>query len=132
MAFSVEGRAPFAARSVLNLSEQIPYPQMVRNGRLKWVLRNAFKDLLPEEVRSRPKHGFNVPIDHWLRGEWSDLVCDTFSSASFLYKQGFITGESAGTALQMLSDSRRLSGHTVFCFVMLNLWLKQASNGDHR
>jgi asparagine synthase (glutamine-hydrolysing) len=127
MARSVEGRAPFAAPSVLSLAGQISYPQMVRGGALKWALRRAFADLLPPEIAGRPKHGFNVPIDRWLKGEWADLLEDTFSSGSALARRGLIGPGSGATALRMLEDPDRLNGHTLFCFVMLNRWLEHES-----
>ena len=123
MANSVEGRTPFAAPSVLSLSERLEYRHMVRGKDLKWVLRRAFEDVVPMQVVNRPKHGFNVPIDHWLKDEWSDLVEETFSKGSILHQQNIISGDALSSVHEMLSDKQRLNGHTIFCFIMLNKWL---------
>jgi asparagine synthase (glutamine-hydrolysing) len=123
MANSVEGRTPFAAPSVLSLSERLDYGHMVRDKDLKWVLRRAFEDIVPMQVVNRPKHGFNVPIDHWLKNEWSDLVEETFSKGSLLHQQNIISDNAISIAHEMLSDKQRLNGHTIFCFIMLNKWL---------
>ena len=131
MAFSVEGRVPFAAPAVLNHADKLKYTHLVRENDLKWVLRYAFADLLPEEVIKRPKHGFNVPIDHWLKEEWSDLVEDTFTENSALMKAGIIHKKSLGVAKRMLYDKKRLNGHTIFCFIMLNLWMENTIHGNH-
>lgn len=125
MAYSVEGRAPFVAPSVLSLADKLKYKHLVRGGRLKWVLRKAFEDILPPEVINRPKHGFNVPIDHWLKNEWSFLVEETFSKDSALYRNGVINGCARKAANEMLFDSSRLNGHTIFSFIMLNRWLER-------
>lgn len=124
MAYSVEGRVPFAAPSVINHANRLQYSQLIRGKSLKWVLREAYSDILPKSILSRAKHGFNVPIDHWLRGEWSDLVSETFSRESALFKSGLISATSYDEAKKMLSDNGRLSGHTIFCFVVLNRWLE--------
>jgi asparagine synthase (glutamine-hydrolysing) len=124
MAYSVEGRVPFAAPSVINHANRLQYSQLIRGKSLKWVLREAYSDILPKSILSRAKHGFNVPIDHWLRGEWSDLVSETFSRDSALFKTGLISATSYDEAKKMLSDNSRLSGHTIFCFVVLNRWLE--------
>lgn len=124
MAYSVEGRAPFAAPAVLSHAAKLRYHHQIRDGQLKWVLRRAFEDILPSEVVDRPKHGFNVPIDHWLKNEWSFLVEESFSKQSALYKKGLIHENSLETAQRMLQDSNRLNGHTIFCYVMLNMWLE--------
>ena len=94
MAHSVEGRAPFASRSIIALANNLKSHQMVKGKNLKWVLRKAFEDILPMEIINRPKHGFNVPIDHWLNDSWSDLVEESFSTDSELYKHGMISKDS--------------------------------------
>ena len=111
MAYSVEGRAPFASYEVQALAEQIPFSMLVRRGKLKSPLRDAFDDMLPNSVKHRPKHGFNVPIDNWLRGEWYDLLEHTFSSSSALHSQGFIDANSFANAKSMLVTA-------IICVVM--------------
>lgn len=126
MAFSVEGRTPFAAPAVQSHAAKLKYSELVRGETLKWVLRRAFDDILPSEITTRPKHGFNVPIDRWLANEWSDLVDETFAEGSALRREGLIRRDSGETARRMLADPARLNGHSIFCFVMLNRWLEQA------
>jgi asparagine synthase (glutamine-hydrolysing) len=130
MAFSVEGRAPFAAPAVLAHADKLKYSHLIRDNSLKWILRRAFSSLLPEEICFRPKHGFNVPIDHWLRNEWHHLVDEAFDTHSALWRFGLIHKKSKETAKRLLFDSERLNGHTIFSFVMLNLWLENIY-GNH-
>jgi asparagine synthase (glutamine-hydrolysing) len=129
MAYSVESRVPFAAPAVLSHADKLAFSHLVaQDGTLKAVLRRAFADILPPEVVARPKHGFNVPIDHWLRGEWADLVEETFAPGSALRRSG-ITSPGAGQAARaMLRDNERLNGHTIFCMIMLNRWLEQGTS----
>ncbi len=129
MANSVEGRAPFASVNILELSKKISLKNMINNNKLKWILREAFKDLLPKEVYVRKKHGFNIPIDHWIKGKWNDLVLHTFSSESQLYKRNLIHGGSMDYVKKMINDEKRLNGHTLFSYIMLNLWLE--NNGTY-
>lgn len=126
MAYSIEGRAPFVAPAILSHADKLRYNHLVRDGSLKWVLRMAFEDLLPSDIINRPKHGFNVPIDHWLKGDWSFLVDEAFSQGSALSRHGFINKESGAVARRMLFDEERLNGHTIFAFIMLNKWLETA------
>lgn len=128
MAFSVEGRAPFAAPSVQKFAALLPWDQLIRNGQLKWVLRQAFSTKLPSDVVSRAKHGFNVPVDHWLKGDWSDLFDETFSSESPLSRLGLLSPNAYKHALNILHDPAKLSGHVLFSFVMLHLWMKENEN----
>ncbi|MCB0323678.1 MAG: asparagine synthase (glutamine-hydrolyzing) [Bdellovibrionales bacterium] len=124
MAHSIEGRVPFAAPSVLSHSDKLQLSDMIEGDVLKVTLRRAFGDLLPESVIKRPKHGFNVPIDHWLRGEWSHLVDEAFAPSSKLAASGLIQAGSGAYAKRLLSNPGRLSGHTIFSFIVLNRWLE--------
>ncbi len=125
MAFSVEGRVPFAAPSVTAHARRLRYNQMVRGGTLKWALRQAFSDVLPAEVSQRPKHGFNVPIDHWIKNEWSDLFEQTFSKDSSLARHGLLHPQAMNTARAMRDNPKRLNGHSLFSLIMLNQWLDE-------
>lgn len=133
MAYSVEGRVPFAAPAVLSHADKLEFSHFVdADGTLKTVLRKAFADILAPEVVARPKHGFNVPIDHWLKGEWADLVDETFAPGSALHRAGIAAPGAGQVARAMLQDEGRLNGHTIFCMVMLNRWLEQGGHGNHR
>jgi asparagine synthase (glutamine-hydrolysing) len=128
MAFSVEGRAPFAAPSVQKFSARLPWQMLIRDGQLKWALRQAFCRDLPADILWRPKHGFNVPIDHWLKGEWNDLFRETFSENSPLHRKGILAYGAYEYAHQLLHDPLKVSGHTLFAFVMLHLWMTEYEN----
>jgi asparagine synthase (glutamine-hydrolysing) len=132
MAYSVESRVPFAAPTVLAHADKLAFANMIAaDGTLKTVLRKAFADILPLEVVARPKHGFNVPIDHWLKGEWADLVDETFAPGSALHRSGIASPGAGQAARAMLRDTERLNGHTIFCMIMLNRWLEQGAHGNH-
>lgn len=127
MAASVEGRAPFAAPAIHSLAEHLGLEMLIRNGKGKYLLRNAFRDYLPHEVLARRKHGFNVPIDSWLSNEWTDLVEDTFSTSSALAKNQIISTKSFGAVKSILANKNSIPGHTIFSFMMLNKWLELKS-----
>lgn len=124
MAYSVEGRVPFVTPKVLAHVSHFKYQHFVKGNTLKAVLREAFSNILPQDVYKRPKHGFNVPIDHWLKGAWSDLVDSSFSTQSALNRYGLITKRSLEKAKEMLSSNEKLHGHTIFSYIMLNMWLE--------
>ncbi len=126
MACSIEGRVPFASPTVLAFAEKLKYEDMIKSGNLKWVLKEAFSDVLPQSIIKREKHGFNVPVDHWLKNEWYDMIEETFAVDSALFKLGLITTQSMHYAKKMLLDKNRLNGHTLFSYIMLNRWLENS------
>ncbi len=67
MAWGLECRSPFLDHRVVEFAAQLPVRYKLRRGRGKWLLAQAFADLLPAEVFTRPKRGFALPLESWLR-----------------------------------------------------------------
>ena len=124
MSQSVEVRVPFAAPWLLDFARALTPSQLVRGDTLKWLLRESFRDVLPAQVVSRPKHGFNFPIAEWLKGPWNDLVKSTFSPKSRLADLGLIHSGSLDAAAGLLVDEHRDNGHAVFSWIILEMWLE--------
>lgn len=128
MANSVEGRAPFASPSVQFFAENLPFNMLVKGSTLKWCLRQAFSDILPGHIIERKKHGFNVPIDYWLKGEWRDIFRHSFSNDSALFKHGIIR-KDAGIYAEQLLNNNNVNGHVLFSFIILNMWMESIYEG---
>jgi asparagine synthase (glutamine-hydrolysing) len=68
MAHSLEARAPFLDPPLMELAARIPADLKVRGGETKYLLKRVMGRLLPPEILARPKAGFALPVDRWLRG----------------------------------------------------------------
>jgi asparagine synthase (glutamine-hydrolysing) len=73
MAHGLEVRPPLVDHELLELAAQIPSRYKVHRGETKWILKQAYQDRLPKGLLGRPKHGFEVPVDAWLRGPLHDM-----------------------------------------------------------
>lgn len=77
MAASLEVRVPLIDHNVVELSWRLPSEAKVRGGTTKWVLREVLHRRVPRTLLDRPKTGFTVPLDTWLRGplrEWAETL----------------------------------------------------------
>jgi asparagine synthase (glutamine-hydrolysing) len=72
MSCGLEVRPPLVDHELLELAGQVPSCFKVRHGEGKWILKQLYRDRLPACVTDRAKHGFEIPVDQWLRGPLRD------------------------------------------------------------
>lgn len=88
MAVSLESRVPLVDPEVVEFVWRLPFSAKYRNGQSKWILRNVLYRYVPKQFLERPKQGFAVPIELWLRQELRHWAEDLLSEEQ-LSQDGF-------------------------------------------
>ena len=127
MAVSLEGRSPFLDHELADWGASLPQSKRVfeRNGvlEMKALLKHAFEPHLPQEVLYRPKHGFGVPIHHWMRHEIKDFMIALLTSPRFRHR-GLITSAFVDQLMARHFSGRESHGTRLWTLLCLELWFQ--------
>ncbi len=87
MKYSLENRCPIMDTNVMEYSFRIPHEFKYNKGSKKYILKELAYDYIPRKMLDRPKQGFGVPMDMWLRGPLKEPLME-FSNPEYIKKQG--------------------------------------------
>lgn len=87
MANSLEVRTPFLDYEHVNYVANLPSSYKTEGIYRKKILQDAFRELLPQEIYNRPKHGFEVPLLKWFRGGLSSMIEQDLLADDFIQDQ---------------------------------------------
>lgn len=131
MAHGLEARSPFLDHHLLEFAAGLPSHLKLRGTEKKILLRTALQGILPDAVLDRPKMGFGVPIDRWLREDLRPLVYDTLLSRRATDRGHF----RPEVVRAYLDEHMREEAHwhyLLWNLLMLELWHRTFIDGDGR
>jgi asparagine synthase (glutamine-hydrolysing) len=121
MSASLEVRAPLLDHRVVELSWRLPPSLKLREGVGKWALRQILYRRMPKSLVDRPKMGFSVPIDRWLRGPLRQWAGDLLAPDR-LADGDLLDPAPIARAWNDLQNGRRQTGMALWAVVMFQGW----------
>ncbi|MEJ6518155.1 asparagine synthase (glutamine-hydrolyzing) [Shewanella bicestrii] len=124
MAVSLETRVPFLDHSVLEHAWRLPLGLKLRDGKTKWCLREILYKYVPKDLIERPKMGFAVPLDAWLRGPLK-VWADNLLAAERLRQEGFFDAELIDLMWQEHKSGKRNWQYQLWDILMFQSWYEK-------
>ena len=122
MANSLEARSPFLDHEVMEFAARLPVELKLRGRESKYLLKRAFRDLLPSENVDRRKMGFGVPVGEWFRGPLKELLRDALLSEQ---SGGYFRRETVTKMVHEHLERRADHGFRLWNLLMLELWHRE-------
>ena len=125
MGVSLESRIPFLDPRVFELAWRLPLSMKVKNNRGKHILRQVLYQYVPQELLDRPKMGFGVPIDSWLKGplrDWAENLLDQ----NRLRQEGFFQPQAIREIWEQHLSGDRDCHYGLWNILMFQAWLETA------
>lgn len=121
MAHSLEGRSPFLDQELMQFAAEIPAEIKLKDGQLKWILKQAGLQFFTDEFLNRPKQGFGVPLGDWFRGELNSFTRETLLSERAMAR-GWFRREYIENLLSEHESKRQAHEYRIWALLMLEIW----------
>lgn len=125
MSASLETRAPFLDPALFAAAWSLPSRCKIRDGG-KWVLRELLRRFLPPALYERPKMGFAIPLDSWLRDGLREWAGDLLSPAR-IAAHGYLDAGRLQQLWQEHQSGRRNHQHVLWSALMFEAWCEHES-----
>ncbi len=128
MATSLETRAPFLDTDVMELAFALPGDLKIRGSERKYILKQALRGILPDDILTRRKEGFSIPMKNWLRSELRPLMEDLLSPDR-LRRRGLFDADEVRRWVDDHVAGRENHAHTLFGLMVFERWAGEFLTG---
>lgn len=124
MAAGLEGRDPFLDQDIIEYAARLPSEFKYQKGESKYILRKILYKYVPKELLERPKQGFSIPVQDWLRKDLSEPLKE-YLSYSKIKKQDIFNGEWVKKKLDEYLRGKSNNGHKLWFLLVFQIWYEK-------
>ena len=121
---SLEARVPILDHKFAELSFRIPSDLKLKGDNKKYILKEAMRPVLPDQIISHHKQGFSIPLKIWFKDDLKQYAYDTLTGPSFMLSD-YIDPKKVKTIIDYHQKGMRDYSAKVWSLLFLNEWLKQ-------
>jgi asparagine synthase (glutamine-hydrolysing) len=124
MRVGLEARVPLLDHNVVEFAWRIPMSMKLKDGSGKWLLKQLLYRHVPQALVERPKMGFSVPVDAWLRGtlrEWAE----TYLAEDRVRSEGFFDARVVRQTWEQHLKAEIDAGGPIWTLLMFQIWLEK-------
>lgn len=123
MASSLEARVPLLDHRLVEFAMTIPGDMKIQGRAGKLPLKRVLQGLVPDHILARRKHGFTVPMGHWLRNELSSFMRDLLSEET-VRRRGFFSPEAVTRLMDDHQKRRANNEGQLYILMNFELWYR--------
>lgn len=123
MAVSLESRAPFLDKNLIEFAWSLPLQYKYQKGKGKFILRELLKKYIPETLYDRPKTGFGVPLNDWINGKLYESI-NTLLSNEYIVNQNLFDSKSISKIWDDHKHKRANNSSLIWNIFIFQLWYK--------
>src|SRR5262249_23487053 len=128
MANALETRSPMLDTALVEFVASLPPQLKIHRTQMKYVLRRAFRDLLPPALLHRKKHGFGVPLARWFRHQLRPYVEETLLTPGARLR-AYLNQNVVRALFQEHVDGVWQHWDRLWVLLTFELWLRMLEDG---
>lgn len=125
MSFSIESRVPYLDHHLVETTLSLPTNLLIKDGVSKYILRQAVKNILPQEIYNRfDKKGFETPSDEWFRtNPFKDYIHELLNAPSF-QNRGYFDVRDCKEKYQKHLERKANLSNEIWKWINLEIWFR--------
>ncbi len=127
MACSLEVREPFLDYRIIDFAMNLPVEFKVQGDTTKYILKEVLYDYIPREYFDRPKQGFSIPLEKWLKKELGYLINQTLSKES-IEDTGLLDYSVVENLIARFEKGENYLYNRLWAMIVLQKWMMRHKN----